>query len=219
MVDAAPARRPLATRGKAWAQALAGALARRRVAPNAISAASVVCAAGAAAALALWTRCHCGGASIILVAAAAGIQLRLLCNLLDGMVAIEGGLRSPTGDLWNEVPDRIADTLIIAAVGYGIVALPHAIELAWIAALLAMLTAYVRVLGASLGVPACFHGPMAKPHRMALLTAGCLASAIANLWIDARWILWGCQAVIALGSAITALRRLAAIARALRSRA
>lgn len=45
----------------------------------------------------------------------AGIQLRLLCNLFDGMVAIEGGKKSDVGSLYNEFPDRIADSLLIVA--------------------------------------------------------------------------------------------------------
>jgi phosphatidylglycerophosphate synthase len=45
------------------------------------------------------------------VATAACIQLRLLCNLLDCMVAIEGGKSAPTGALFNEMPDRFADPL------------------------------------------------------------------------------------------------------------
>lgn len=205
----------------AWAQALAAVLARRRVAPNAISAASMLCAAGAAAALALWPQAEGFGRSAALIAAATGIQLRLLCNMLDGMVAVEGGLRSPTGDLWNEVPDRVADSLILVAAGYGIVALPQAVALGWAAALIAMLTAYIRALGAAHGLPGCFHGPMAKPHRMALLTAACLAAAIAEPagWPHAAWLIWGALAVVVTGGLVTALRRLRAVARHLRGAA
>src|SRR5439155_982956 len=104
----------------------------------------------------------------------------LLCNLLDGMVAIEGGLQSKSGDVFNEVPDRVSDALILVGAGY---ATAPALGLAWAgalgsaAALLAVLTAYVRALGAALGTGQDFRGPMAKPHRMAALTAACLAGA------------------------------------------
>lgn len=219
MTGAPPDRRPLATRQAGWARALAAALARRRVAPNAISAASVLSAAGGAACLALWTRVEAPWSSLLLVGAAAGIQLRLLCNLLDGMVAVEGGLRSPTGDMWNEVPDRVADALLIAAAGYGVAALPHAVELGWLATALALLTAYVRALGGQLGVPGRFEGPMAKPHRMATLTAAALAAAVATpWWPQAPWLLYAALALIALGAALTSARRLARIAAALRAR-
>jgi phosphatidylglycerophosphate synthase len=216
--DALAGRRPLATRGRAWARALAAALARRGVRPNAISACSVLCALLAAACLVAWPQLTAWQAVAALLAAAAGIQLRLLCNMLDGMVAIEGGLRSPTGDLWNEVPDRVADSLILVAAGYGVAALPGGVALGWAAALLAMLTAYVRALGASLGQPGCFHGPMAKPHRMALLTAAAILAAIVLPWQIADHLLWLALALIAAGSAITAWRRLAAITRFLKTR-
>ena len=39
------------------------------------------------------------------------------------------------------------------------------------------MTAYVRTLGAALGTVGLYLGPMAKPHRMATLTLGCLAAA------------------------------------------
>lgn len=211
-------RRPLAVRDRAWARALAAGLARRRVAPNAISLASIACAALAAAGLAFGP--HAGGwaGAALLAGAAAGIQLRLVCNLLDGMVAVEGGLRSPTGDLYNEVPDRISDSLILVAAGYGLAGLPLAEALGWSAALLAMLTAYVRALGAGLGLPGCFHGPMAKQQRMAVLIAACLAAAALAWQPWAGWILWGALAAIAVGSALTAARRLRAIAVHLRTR-
>ncbi len=211
-------RRPLKTRGKAWARALASWLARRHVAPNAISVASIVCAAAAGAALVAWPHTGDWHQPALLIAAAAGIQLRLLCNMLDGMVAVEGGLRSPTGDLYNEVPDRISDSIILVSAGYGLVGMPQAEALGWVAALLAMLTAYVRALGAGLGLPACFHGPMAKPHRMALLTGACLVAAACYRQTWMPWLLWGALVVIAAGSVITCFRRLAAIAAHLRSR-
>lgn len=215
---AAPqSRRPLKTRGRAWARALAGWLARCRVSPNAISIASIGCAALAAGAILAWPHAEGWCRPSLLVAAAAAIQLRLLCNMLDGMVAVEGGLRSPTGDLYNEVPDRISDSLILVAMGYGLVGMPLAEVLGWAAALLAMLTAYVRALGAGLGLPACFHGPMAKPHRMALLTAACLVAAVLFAQPWAPWFLWGAMVAITVGSVVTSARRLSAIAAYLRT--
>lgn len=171
--EATAARRPLKSRGSATVRRAAAALARRRVAPNAISVASILFAALAAAALAGTTAA--GTDWPLLLGAAAAIQLRLLCNLLDGLVAVEGGLASPDGELYNEVPDRIADALILVAAGYA----AGVAELGWAAALAAALTAYVRMLGGALGQPQDFGGPMAKPQRMALMTAAC-ALAIAE---------------------------------------
>ena len=41
------------------------------------------------------------------------MQLRLLCNMMDGLVAVEGGLKSKAGDLFNEAPDRIEDVILL----------------------------------------------------------------------------------------------------------
>ncbi len=45
--------------------------------------------------------------------AACLIQLRLLANMFDGMVAIEQGRQSPLGELYNEIPDRVSDAFIL----------------------------------------------------------------------------------------------------------
>ena len=216
---AIPGRRPLTSRDRAWARASAAWLARRGVAPNAISLVSMLGAALAAAGLALWPQVEGWTRAGVLLAVVAGIQLRLLCNLFDGMVAVEGGLRSPVGELYNEVPDRVSDTLILVAAGYGLAGMPYAEALGWAAALLAMLTAYVRAIGAGVGLPGCFHGPMAKQQRMAVLTVACLAGALLCTQPWMPWLLWSALALIAVGAALTTLRRLRAIAAHLRSRA
>jgi phosphatidylglycerophosphate synthase len=141
----------------------------------------------------------------------AGILGRLICNLLVGMVAIEGGRKSITGEIFNDLPDRIADPLILVAAGYA-VGVAWGIELGWLAAVLALLTAYVRVLGQSAGAGIYFIGPMAKQHRMATLTAACLLAVVA-CWRG--WdgiVLAAALGVICAGCAITIVRRLRRIA-------
>ncbi len=211
-------RRPLQTRSRRWAQALAAALVARRISPNGISVVSIGFAAVAGVCLWQWSQWDGWLPIVLLVGAAVCIQLRLLCNMLDGMVAVEGGLRSPTGELFNEVPDRIADSLILVAAGYGIINLTGAVELGWGSALLAMFTAYIRAIGASVGLPGCFHGPMAKPHRMALMTLACLASAVCFHFVQVDFIMWTALGLVAAGSALTCVRRLRAIVLHLRSR-
>ena len=93
---------------------------------------------------------------------------------------------------------------LTAVLGLGITAQ----WLAWLGALLAVMTAYVRVLGVSLGLPADFRGPMAKQQRMALLTGACVLSAFDPLWQHPGLILWVSLIVIAVGSGLTVLRRL-----------
>lgn len=212
------ARRPLKSRQTAWARALAAALLRLRVRPNGISLVSVLFAALAGVALWRAPAVGRGAATGFYLVAVLGIQLRLLCNLLDGMVAVEGGLRSPTGEIWNDLPDRFADALILLGAGYSLSGFPWGPELGWLATALAILTAYVRLLGGAAGASQQFCGPMAKPHRMATLTVACL------LAIGERWLGWPPRALalalvlVVLGSAVTVVRRTRRIARELRAR-
>ncbi|TDR46633.1 phosphatidylglycerophosphate synthase [Tahibacter aquaticus] len=202
-------RRPIAARGLASMQRIAARLARSGVTPNAISVASIVFAAAGAAAL-LWLPSPWGA-----WACALGIQLRLLCNLFDGMVAIEGRRQTATGALYNEVPDRIADSLLLVALGVA-AGQPW---LGWLGALLAALTAYVRTLGGALGQAQDFRGPLAKQQRMAVMTAACVLAPL-ELWLwQSRWSLLLAAALIAAGSALTCLTRLRAIAQRLETAA
>jgi phosphatidylglycerophosphate synthase len=208
------ARRPLKTRKAGWAHAIASWLAGTSVTPNQISVASTVAALTAGASLFLSARAHTTALQASLsVAAAICIQLRLLCNLLDGMVAIEGGRKTKTGEVFNDFPDRIADLFIIVGAGYAIPDLPHGAELGWAAALLSVLTAYVRMLGGSMGLTQSFLGPMAKPHRMALLTVACLAQAVETLAGAPVRVMPAALAVIVVGCVVTVCRRVLRIVR------
>jgi phosphatidylglycerophosphate synthase len=209
-------RRPIRARDSSRAVSLATWLAHLGVQPNQISLVGIGVSLLVAAVLAL-AGLTGGTRPWLLIAAAAGIQLRLLANLLDGMVAIEGGRRSPLGDLYNDVPDRVSDALILGGAGYA-AGLGWGVELGWVAAVLAVMTAYVRTLAGSLGSPGLFLGPMAKPQRMAVLTLGCLAAAVeALVAAPPRAIAWS-LGVIAAGCLITIARRLARVARHLDAR-
>ncbi len=193
----ATGRRPIETRKARWAIALAAFLARLGVAPNLISLASIGCAAGTFLGLA-W-----GGRAGFL-AAAAGIQLRLICNLLDGMVAVEGGRRSPSGEIFNELPDRFSD--IFSLVGAGLAAGgPWGLALGAAATIGSLLTAYVRALATAAGAPPDFSGPMAKQHRMATLTGACLVCALFPSW--SAGLLQATLLVITAGCSLTVGRR------------
>jgi phosphatidylglycerophosphate synthase len=211
-------RRPLKTRTRGSARAAAARLARSGVRPNQVSVLGVLFAAAAGAAFVVLPHVDEPLQAVLLVAAAASIQLRLLCNMLDGLLAVEGGLASPVGDLYNDVPDRIADVLILAGAGYAI-AWTWGEPLGWAAATAAVLTAYVRVLGGALGARQYFVGPMAKPQRMAALTAASILS-LGELAIgDLRGIVIAAAlAAILAGSLVTAGRRLALIGRELEAR-
>lgn len=197
-------RRPVAARGNALIRWTSAWLARVGVSPNAISLASIAFAAAGAAAL-LWLPPW--GAW----ACALGIVLRLLCNVFDGLLAVEHGRRTPTGTIYNEVPDRVADSVLIVALGYA----AGAAWLGWLGALLALATAYVRTLGGALGQLQDFRGPMAKQHRMWVMIAGCLAAPLELRAGGTTHVLYAAAALIAAGSALTCLARLRAIARRL----
>ena len=217
-MEAAPAlaRRPIKARDSRWAAATASFLARHRVSPDAISIASVACA-GIAALAFLELRYISAPLirAVLFMVAIAGIQGRLICNLLDGMVAIEGGKKTKSGGIFNELPDRISDPVVIVPVGYAISTMPHAVSLAWFAALMAVLTAYVRALGRTTGTPEFFIGPMAKQHRMATLTIACALCVPGAFWSLDAAILYLALIVVGVGSVVTVARRTVLIVRTL----
>ena len=207
-MEIAADRRPLKSRSYAWVHVLAKRLAGAGVTPNQISLTGIGLAVIACTAL-------CGAARgwplpwAWMLVAALCVQGRLMCNLLDGIVAIEGGRKAKGGDIFNEVPDRIEDTLFFT--GAGLVS-GH-VELGWACAVLAVFTAYLRTFGASLGLGQDFSGPCAKQQRMAILTAGLVGGALCSLfhlpWNVLAAALW----VVVVGTVITAARRLIRIYR------
>lgn len=199
-------RRPIKARSAGWATGITDALLKKDISPNQISMASVVFALSGVAALML------DSGIVGSIICALSIQLRLLCNLLDGMVAIEGGKQSRLGSLYNEFPDRIADSVLIVGVGYAI----GYSDLGWWGALAAALTAYVRVFGGSIGLKQCFAGPMAKQHRMALMTVALLINAAETAAFGTHKALLVALVVIVIGSLITCGTRTLAIARQLK---
>ena len=201
-------RRPIRSRNALWAQATASYLARLGVSPNQISLASVLAAVVGALSLRLfpqpWNALGC----------VCGIQFRLLCNLLDGMVAVEHGKQSQLGVLYNELPDRVSDSVLFVALGYA----SGLSWLGWLGALLAALTAYIRVFGAALGFAQDFRGPLAKQHRMAVLTLGCLISIVEHFAIRTNHSLPITCGLIAAGSFLTCWTRTGALASRLQGR-
>lgn len=205
MPEETGARRPIAARSSAWAIALSGRLARAGVTPNSISVVSVLF--GAVGGLLIFHVANPLG----WLAGAACVQARLICNLLDGMVAIEGGMKSKTGPIYNEFPDRVADTFLLVPLGYA-AGQPW---IGWVAALLAALTAYIRVFGGSVGLAQDFSGIMAKQRRMAALTAGFVAQSVEWFVSPTHWSLLVTAIVIAAGSLATCVTRTLTLARAL----
>lgn len=214
-------RRPLGSRNIAFFHLVAKWLNRRGISPNAISIASMVFAAVTFVALLQTHNAEGWHWNLAWLIAAFGIQMRLLCNLLDGIVAIECHQQSSLGGLFNEVPDRVADVMILLGLGYSVGA--STILGFWVS-LLALFIAYLRALGASLTGLQAFHGPMAKPHRMFAATLVCLVCGLLpNAWLSlleqkignlANAALW----IMLAGSVVTVQRRLGFIGKKLRNK-
>jgi len=218
-------RRELKSRQTAWARGLAKGLIATNLSPNAISVLSIFFAAGSMTCFLLvpeqTTPLTTG---LLWFGAAAGIQFRLLCNLMDGMVAVDGGKASATGPIYNEVPDRIADVLILVGAGYstriepGVIKLFETLPLGWSCAVLAMGTAYIRLLQGTLTGQQSFMGPMAKQHRMAVLTLGALIALGESLTGREPVAIYWALVIILVGSSVTFGRRLNLIVQALKAK-
>jgi phosphatidylglycerophosphate synthase len=203
-------RRPLASRGSAWAGRLSGWAIEHGLTPNQISRLAVALSAAGALCFTLSPF----GPGILqwfwLLLAAASCQARLVCNLIDGMVAIEGGHGTKDGPFWNEAPDRLSDLFLF--VGAGLAA--GNLALGTLAAALAIAAAYIRELGRAEGFAPDFSGPMAKQHRMAALTLGAIVAA----FYASEWTLSVTLWIIVAGTGLTILLRSLRLIQALKSR-
>jgi phosphatidylglycerophosphate synthase len=216
-------RRPIFARSWSLSQSAANALASRNVHANSISlaslgfgAASLACFAGTG---------HVGDelTRALWFAGGSFIQCRLVANMLDGMVATSPK-STPTsvdssvswtkdkslGGLFNEVPDRLTDSLTL--IGLGLACGNLSLGLAASGAAIA--TAYVRAMGAMYGTRQYFNGVMSKPRRMFFVTG--VAAACALVPEHAMLMAEGSLFVILLGSLLTCYERLRLIAAELR---
>ena len=219
MTSEAIVRREIRSRSSWWAPRTARWLKERGVTPNQVSIASMFfgAAAGGAAILGAQqtTTAAIAGTTVLALAMILG---RLLCNLFDGMIAVEGGLKTKSGEVFNEVPDRLSDTFVLVGVGYAITSVSWAPTLGWIGACAALFTAYARVLGGALGLKQHFSGPMAKQHRMAVTCAGLALGAVERIVLHTDRVLLVALLVIAAGSLVTTARRLARVVAELEAR-
>jgi phosphatidylglycerophosphate synthase len=205
-------RRPIASRELRASQAIARWLARRGISPNTISVLGMV--ASILAGLAFWsTSLSPSTARLAWIVAAALVQLRLLANMFDGMVAIASNKASPVGELYNEVPDRVSDAATFIGLGYSFGGSPAA---GYLAALAAVFTAYVRATAKVAGGPQDYCGPMAKPQRIFVVTLCAVYLAMTPQTWQPSWREWGLPAatllIIFLGALFTSMRRLVRVA-------
>lgn len=211
-------RRPIPAREARLSKAVTRRLVAHGIGANAISIAGLVFALLAGLVLAFmpaglpWSF-----AAWLLVALL--VELRLLANMFDGMVAIESRSVSKHGELYNELPDRFSDIAVLVGLGY---APGGDVVLGYGAALAAVLTAYIRAAGTAAGAPPVYCGPMAKPHRMHVVAASAVVSAVTTVlgWtpdaaLGSRSVPTLGLLIITIGAGLTCLRRVARIARAL----
>ncbi len=212
-------RRPIAARGLPVFQRLSRFLADRGVSPNGISTFGML--AGVAGGVSLAVTVLPGFAVVGFLLAPVCIGTRLLCNMLDGMVAIDSGRTSSLGEVFNELPDRVSDVATLVGAGYALGGSP---TLGFVAAMLALLVAYVRSVGVNAGAGQQFGGPMAKQQRMAVVAAASLVAAfLPTLPLETDWLpsrpgtMAIALVVVVAGTALTAVLRLRRIVTSLQS--
>ncbi len=171
-------RRPIGAAFRRTAQAPVRWCVRLGIHPNWVSYSSMVAAGGAG--LCFW---QAEAAPALLIPAVFLCYLRLWLNMLDGMVALASGQASPTGEIVNELPDRVSDVLIFVGVAHS--GLCHLLGGYW-AALFALLVAYVGTLGQAVGARREFGGVMAKPWRMVTLHIGAWITLALLWWADGQ---------------------------------
>lgn len=211
-------RRPINSRNTKWAHQFAAFLASKNITPNAISVFGMLAAimGGIAFSLTDHSENDSLNRSMWLVGGLL-CQVRLLCNLFDGMVAIQQNKASPKGELYNEVPDRVSDAAIFIGLGFASGGTPF---LGALAAAAAIFVAYVRAMGKTVGAANDFCGPLAKPQRMALVTVFTVFMAFTpgswhSQFTSTQVLLW----IVIVGCGITAWRRLSRAAKFLENEA
>ena len=205
-------RRPLTSRSWKISEKIAHWLARHGATPNAISVAGMIC--GILAGIMFAVTAGAAYPRFFWVVGALFVQLRLLANLYDGMVAVLRQVATPVGELFNEVPDRVSDAATLIGFGYAAGSNPL---LGFVATIFAIFLAYLRAQGKVAGAHQEFCGPMAKQQRMATVTFAALVCGIvpsASDWQIPMLALW----VIIAGCIITIVRRLQRIAATLHRR-
>ncbi len=134
----------------------------------------------------------------LLLAAPFICFVRLWLNMLDGMVALAGGMASVRGEILNDLPDRISDVIIFVGAAESGWMNPR---LGYLTAIASVLTAYVGLFGQALGASRQFGGLMSKPWRMVVLGIGAWVAFFlgSTAWgPDSLKVLdWTCLVIIA----------------------
>jgi phosphatidylglycerophosphate synthase len=189
---------------KPASQALVAPIARwlveRRVSPDVVTWAAVPVALSGGICLATSAT---QPALLLVVPVAAAVRLGL--NLIDGMVARQSGATHSLGELWNELADRLADTLFIGGLAFHPAIDPR---IALGAVITALLASYIGITARAAGARRQYGGPMSKPGRMGTLA---VAAPLTLVTGDPVWLTVGAWVIIAGGIVTGVVRVLAAM--------
>jgi CDP-diacylglycerol---glycerol-3-phosphate 3-phosphatidyltransferase len=112
--------------------------------------------------------------------------IRMACNALDGAVARRTSTVTARGAVTNELADRAADLLTLAALAPVVGVAPAAA-----AAVVALATSFVAVLAQAVTGRRIAAGPLGKPDRVAVLSVGATAAVLVGpaALVAATWVI------------------------------
>ena len=140
----------------------------------------------------------------------AGALIRLLFNLLDGLVARELGLAGAWGEVKNEFGDRLADSAIFLGLAFGGYA---DARLAALALALILCVSYLGVLSKALTGRRLYAGIFGKGDRMISLALFTFYPLFSGDLTSYNWYL----AAAALAATVTIVQRLGSLYHATQS--
>lgn len=125
---------------------------------------------------------------------------RLYCNMIDGMVAIKSRVASRRGEVINELPDRISDTIIF--LGLALSGQANRLIAFWV--IFGMLAvSYIGVLGKAVGAGRQYGGLMPKPARMFTLAVASYGQFFFAMWYgNAPALFWRSLTIIDLANVL-----------------
>jgi CDP-diacylglycerol--glycerol-3-phosphate 3-phosphatidyltransferase len=139
--------------------------------------------------------------AVWLLAVPSAALLRTAANALDGLVAVQAGSSHPRGEVFNEVSDRVGDTVIFLPV-MAVAGVPDPLVAASLSC--ALITSFLGNAAKAAGGSRIYAGVMGKPDRMFVLGLGALVAFVADDHAAViEWSLW----VVLVGSLATFLVR------------
>lgn len=179
-------------------------LAQHNVTANDISLLGVIFAATAGAAFYFSLQPDSFDRAILLVVAAAAIQLRRLTGRLHAIVSRESVQPRPHA-IFYDFPNRIAEALILVPAGYAVQNLPFGLELAWSAAFLGLFSAYIGQMAND--VPESGIRVMIRNLPMMLLSAASALSLFDRFVYLPGTMLWIALAIVNVVAIVTIWQR------------